>query len=187
MRDFMTFIRNPYNLALKDPLVYSSDYWNFPTGQPLNLNWLGQVHRGTPWQTIYLKATDILTTAGGLNTWTNWTGDLDAGGCRRNGTRARLASGGPFGILAEHQRSPPTRVRQQFRSQCLARSARWFDGVDQRRVPANSTQSSFRQTRRKPRLLPTPSKPAGADSQTNFSMMRETFWRRRNWRNNRRF
>jgi hypothetical protein len=69
---------NPYNLALKDPLVGSSDDWNFPTGQALNLNWLGQVHRGTPWQTIYLKATDILATAGGLNTWTNWTGDLDA-------------------------------------------------------------------------------------------------------------
>jgi len=69
---------NPYNLALKDPLVGSSDDWNFPTGQALNLNWLGQVHRGTPWQTIYLKATDILATAGGLNTWTNWTGDPDA-------------------------------------------------------------------------------------------------------------
>jgi hypothetical protein len=70
--------QNPYNLALKDPLVYSSDEWNFPTGQELNLNWLGQVHRGTPWQTIYLKATDILAIAGGLNTWTNWTGDPDA-------------------------------------------------------------------------------------------------------------
>ena len=70
--------QNPYNLAIKDPLVNSSDAWNFPTGQALNLSWLGQVHRGTPWQTIYLKATDILATAGGLNTWKNWTGDPDA-------------------------------------------------------------------------------------------------------------
>jgi hypothetical protein len=68
---------NPYNLALKDPLVWSSDDWNFPTGQALNADWLGQVHRGTPWQTIYLKSSDILATAG-IGTWTNWTGDLDA-------------------------------------------------------------------------------------------------------------
>ena len=75
---FQNSDQNPNNHALKDPLVYSSDAWNFPTGQALNLSWLGQVHRGTPWQTIYLKATDILATAGGLNTWTNWTGDPDA-------------------------------------------------------------------------------------------------------------
>jgi len=68
--------QNPYNLALKDPLVYSSDYWNFPDGQPLNPDWIGQVHRGTPWQTIYLKSGDILNN-GGINTWINWTGDLD--------------------------------------------------------------------------------------------------------------
>lgn len=69
---------NPCNLAIKDPLVYSSDEWNFPSGQPLNANWLGQVHRGTPWQTIYLKPSDILQSVGGLNTWMNWTGDPDA-------------------------------------------------------------------------------------------------------------
>ncbi|HTX21890.1 MAG TPA: hypothetical protein VMD27_08560 [Candidatus Aquilonibacter sp.] len=69
--------QNPYNVALKDPLVYSSDYWNFPDGQPLNPGWIGQVHRGTPWQTIYLKSSDILA-GGGLATWTNWTGDADA-------------------------------------------------------------------------------------------------------------
>jgi hypothetical protein len=68
---------NPYNLALKDPLVSSSDNWNFPTGQALSSSWLGQVHRGTPWQTIYLKATDILTTTG-FGAWENWTGDPDA-------------------------------------------------------------------------------------------------------------
>ena len=69
--------QNPYNVTLKDPLVYSSDYWNFPDGQPLNPGWIGQVHRGTPWQTIYLKSSDILA-SGGLATWTNWTGDADA-------------------------------------------------------------------------------------------------------------
>ena len=70
--------QNPYNFAIKDPLVWSSDGWNFPNGQTLNPDWLGQVHRGTPWQTIFLKATNILATANGLAVWENWTGDLDA-------------------------------------------------------------------------------------------------------------
>ena len=41
---------------VKDPGVYNSDNWNFPTNAPLSASWLGQVHRGTPWQTLYLKA-----------------------------------------------------------------------------------------------------------------------------------
>jgi hypothetical protein len=71
------FDPNAYNLAERDPLVYSSDDWNFPVGQSLNSDWLGQVHRGTPWQTIYLKSSNILTSSGGLNTWAAWTGDLN--------------------------------------------------------------------------------------------------------------
>jgi hypothetical protein len=71
---------NPNNLSYKDPLARTSDNWNFPTGQVLNLNWLGQVHRGTPWQTVYLKSTNILDWANsagqnGLTTWLNWTGN----------------------------------------------------------------------------------------------------------------
>lgn len=78
---------NPANLAFKDPLVRGSDYWNFPTNESSFGDWLGQIHRGTPWQTIYLKASNILNeiqTIGGsaypigTNTWINWTGDLDA-------------------------------------------------------------------------------------------------------------
>ncbi len=75
---------NSYNLSYKDPLVWSSDYWNFPTNQTLNASWLGQVHRGTPWQTIYLKSTNILELqfappqfASGLLTWAVWTGDIN--------------------------------------------------------------------------------------------------------------
>jgi hypothetical protein len=71
---------NSCNLAFKDPLVRGSDYWNFPTNEFSFGDWLGQVHRGTPWQTIYLKAYDVLseTIQGnniGTNTWVNWTGD----------------------------------------------------------------------------------------------------------------
>lgn len=88
---FGTFVdKNAYNLAYKDPLVSKSDDWNFPTNETLNASWLGQVHRGTPWQTIFLKSTNILnlvpsTSPGqppnfveGLGTWQLWTGDLDA-------------------------------------------------------------------------------------------------------------
>jgi len=75
--------QNPCNLAFKDPLVRASDYWNFPTGQLSNLNWLGQVHRGTPWQTVYLKSTNILDWVNnlgqnGIDTWRTWTGDFNS-------------------------------------------------------------------------------------------------------------
>jgi hypothetical protein len=75
---------NFYNLAYKDPQVKSSDNWNFPTNETLNGTWLGQVHRGTPWQTIYLKSTNILNLTyptsdlpEGLATWEYWSGDLN--------------------------------------------------------------------------------------------------------------
>ncbi len=73
---------NGCNLAYKDPLVRMSDDWNFPTNESATGNWLGQIHRGTPWQTIYLKASDILGEVQnganiGTNTWMNWTGDFD--------------------------------------------------------------------------------------------------------------
>jgi len=73
---------NPANLAFKDPLVRGSDYWNFPMNESSFGDWLGQIHRGTPWQTIYLKASDILGEIQnganiGTNTWMNWTGDFD--------------------------------------------------------------------------------------------------------------
>jgi len=63
-------------------LVRGSDYWNFPTNESSFGDWLGQIHRGTPWQTIYLKASDILGEIQnganvGTNTWMNWTGDFD--------------------------------------------------------------------------------------------------------------
>jgi hypothetical protein len=71
---------NPYNLWYKDSLVYSSDSWDFPTNKFPTVGWLGRVHRGTPWQTVYLKAPDILgeIQSGiyvGTNTWAQWTGD----------------------------------------------------------------------------------------------------------------
>jgi len=60
-----------YDRSLKDAVVYGSDDWQFPTNESLAAGWLGRVHRGTPWQTIYLKA-DVAPT----NTWLQYRGDL---------------------------------------------------------------------------------------------------------------
>jgi hypothetical protein len=65
---------NAYNLAVKDPLVWRSDYWDFPTYKMPTIGWLGRVHRGTPWQTV-----DMKSSLPGLGNWaTNWTGDMNA-------------------------------------------------------------------------------------------------------------
>jgi len=59
-----------YDFTLKDPLVTHSEDWDFPTHQTTDASWLGRVHRGTPWQTIYLKAPGT-----SLATWMQWTGN----------------------------------------------------------------------------------------------------------------
>ena len=46
-----------------------SDAWNFPAGS-LDFNSIGSVHRGTPWQTVYLKSAPIDPML-----WQNWTGN----------------------------------------------------------------------------------------------------------------
>jgi hypothetical protein len=57
------------NPAFIDPLVSSSDDWDFPAGS-LDFSTIGSVHRGTPWQTVYLKSACVDPTL-----WQNWTGD----------------------------------------------------------------------------------------------------------------
>ena len=39
-----------------DPLIINADAWNFPTNKFPSIGWLGRVHRGTPWQTVYFKS-----------------------------------------------------------------------------------------------------------------------------------
>jgi hypothetical protein len=47
----------PYeNVLFIDPQVTSANAWQFPTNLFPSVGWLGRVHRGTPWQTIYLKS-----------------------------------------------------------------------------------------------------------------------------------
>ena len=66
-----------YNLTMKDPLIRRSDDWQFPTNYFANLGWIGRVHRGTPWQTMYLKSPidPITRTALDATTWLKWGGN----------------------------------------------------------------------------------------------------------------
>jgi len=75
-----------YQMAVKDPFVTRSDDWDFPTNKFPNVGWLGRVHRGTPWQTVFLKSTNYMLTLPaqpGLNlnlnpnmvNWQNWSGN----------------------------------------------------------------------------------------------------------------
>ena len=60
-----------FNPSIKDPLVRRSDDWSFPTNTLPTVGWLGRIHRGTPWQTVYLKAAN-LGLGGAANSMTNW-------------------------------------------------------------------------------------------------------------------
>jgi len=66
------------NMTLIDPNVRSSDDWSFPTNKFASVGWLGRVHRGTPWQTIFFKADPNSDGAlGNRALWTTkWTGDI---------------------------------------------------------------------------------------------------------------
>jgi hypothetical protein len=58
--------------AYKDPLASFPDMWQFPTNKYPTVGWLGRVHRGTPWQTVYLKSAGVDNP-----TWASWTGDTN--------------------------------------------------------------------------------------------------------------
>jgi len=45
-----------FDLRTKDAGIADPNYWDFPTQKFPSVGWLGRVHRGTPWQTMYLKA-----------------------------------------------------------------------------------------------------------------------------------
>jgi hypothetical protein len=68
-----SFRATTFDLRVKDPLMLQSDWWDFPTNLLSNLSWLGRVHRGTPWQTLYLKSA-----CPDLATWMVWTGNAQA-------------------------------------------------------------------------------------------------------------
>ncbi len=60
-----------YDARVKDAMITRSDDWEFPTNKLPGVGWIGRVHRGTPWQTIYLKSGIIDAT-----NWFSWAGSL---------------------------------------------------------------------------------------------------------------
>ena len=63
-------LRN-FDMAVKDPQITRSDDWDFPTNALPSLGWIGRVHRGTPWQSIYLKSPVTDSTE-----WMRWSGEV---------------------------------------------------------------------------------------------------------------
>src|SRR4029079_672407 len=78
-----------FSVGVKDPGIRRSDDWDFPINERANqkqhlfatIGELGRVHRGTPWQTVYLKS--IYKIVNGTNAvlngldptaWRNWSG-----------------------------------------------------------------------------------------------------------------
>ena len=59
------------DLRYKDPMIARSDDWDFPTNKFPNIGWIGRVHRGTPWQTVYFKSGVAET-----NAWFRWSGSF---------------------------------------------------------------------------------------------------------------
>jgi hypothetical protein len=67
----------PQTMAKKDRVgagVGNSDTWDFPTNKLWNVGILGRVHRGTPWQTVYMKSPIIAQ-----KDWINWSGNFVIG------------------------------------------------------------------------------------------------------------
>jgi len=62
------------DIRVKDPLIERSDDWAFPTNKFPNVGWIGRVHRGTPWQTVYLKADIADTNTTTQTSWYRWAG-----------------------------------------------------------------------------------------------------------------
>lgn len=63
------------DLKVKDPAIVRSDAWDFRTNRYENLGALGAVHRGTPWQTVYMKSGFDRTGNLDVRSWLRWSGE----------------------------------------------------------------------------------------------------------------
>jgi hypothetical protein len=66
------------DMTLKDPLVWASDNWDFPTNKLPNVGWVGRIHRGSPWQTVYLKSfstNNYVSYVNWFKNWQSWSGN----------------------------------------------------------------------------------------------------------------
>jgi hypothetical protein len=80
---------NSRSPAIKDPGATSADMWEFPTNALPSVGWMGRVHRGTPWQSIYQKAADV-NLASEVYSMGDWLAD---GNDARSSIRWRNATG----------------------------------------------------------------------------------------------
>jgi hypothetical protein len=67
------------DMLLVDPQITSASAWEFPTNKYPSVGWLGRVHRGTPWQTVYFKSDNPRPDGNPLlDVWYPWAGSLDS-------------------------------------------------------------------------------------------------------------
>jgi hypothetical protein len=144
---------NRYNAALKDPGVRNSDGWTFPTNGLPNIGWLGRVHRGTPWQTIYMKSGDV-----DLGAWTNWASNINpADALRSRPVTDRVL----FDVFTTAFNENASRGQLSINQTNLAAWSALFSGVA---VLTNSTSETLLLRGRQPTYTPLIVQPAGVYS-----------------------
>ena len=105
--EYFNYIFNP---AIIDPNVTRSDDWNFPNG-PLSAGWIEAVHRGTPWQTVYLKSAPVDPV-----TWQKLDGQHKFNGRDDFPAGQRLAAGDGAGLVVQSCGPAPVGFRELNRS-----------------------------------------------------------------------
>jgi hypothetical protein len=60
------------DMLFKDPLITVPADWQFPTNKFPSVGWLGRVHRGTPWQTVYFKSDNPGADTDPGAAWATW-------------------------------------------------------------------------------------------------------------------
>jgi hypothetical protein len=161
------------DVSLKDPLVTASDDWQFPTNSSMpTIGWLGRIHRGTAWQTIYLKASDLGMNAVNIATnmnsytwavnyqpfaekWSRWIGnrDLWEGFLTRPATDRIL-----FDMVTTAFNENASRGQLSVNQTNLAAWSAIFSGVV---VLTNSTSTNLLEAGVKPTFSATNIEPAG--------------------------
>jgi hypothetical protein len=61
------------DMLLKDAAISNASAWRFPTNKFPSVGWLGRVHRGTPWQTVYFKSDNPARDQASGSLWAGWT------------------------------------------------------------------------------------------------------------------
>lgn len=150
----------------KDPGIRRPDDWDFPTNKFPTVGWLGRVHRGTPWQTVYLKANDVTNTV-----WAKWTGNpsrIDADLSRPVNDRVI------FDVFTTALDENATRGQLNVNQTGLAAWSALLSGVIG--LTNSSTDAELNQTPPLVRVDPVVIPPAGADAAGGTNAMVWKIW-----------